>query len=127
MHCGRTTRLPQKAVAARPAVNTELRERHARIPLHRVDQVIRLIRNGLLRSSDDVLGLCPTREADHRAACVHVPVRRAEACERRHEIHAARVRYLGRKIFRVPSFPDEPQLVAQPLDDRAADSPRRWS
>ena len=51
-------------------------------------------------------------------------MRRAEARERRHEIHAACVRHLGRKILRIPGFPDEPQLVAQPLDDRAADKNR---
>ena len=116
--------LHQKAVAARPAVDSQLRERHARVLFHRVDQIIRLIRDRLLRGSYNMLGLCPTREADHRASCVHVPMRRAEARERRHEIHAACVRHLGRKIFRVPSLPDEPQLVAQPLDDCTADKNR---
>ena len=113
--------LHQKAVAARSAVDPELRKRHTGVLFHRVDQIIGLVRNRLLRGSDDVLRFCTACKPDECASCIHVPVRRAESGEGRHEIYTARVRHLGCKILRVARFSDKAQLVAQPLDDRAAD------
>src|SRR5258708_23426299 len=48
-------------------------------------------------------------------------MRRAEARERRHEIHAAVVGDAGRERLDVGRGPHEAEAVADPLDDRAAD------
>ena len=59
--------------------------------LHRVEQVGDLERDALERGAGDVRRRRAARDADDRAARVRVPVRRAEAGERRHEVDAAGV------------------------------------
>ena len=61
------------------------------------------------------------RQSDQTAACIHIPVRCTEASERRNEINAAGILHLARIVFRIPAFREKPHLIAQPLNNRAAD------
>ena len=61
------------------------------------------------------------RQPDQAAARIHIPVRRAEAGERRNKVNAARVRHLACVVFRVAAVCEKAHLVTQPLDDRPAD------
>ena len=59
------------------------------------------------------------RQADDRAAGVHIPARRAETGERRHKVHAAVIRHtLGQNVALVCRA-DQAELVTQPLDRTA--------
>ena len=60
-------------------------------------------------------------QAHDCAAAVHVPVRRAQARERRHQVHAARILDRIGDHLRLRSALNELHLIAQPLDHRAAD------
>ena len=61
------------------------------------------------------------RQADDRAAGVHVPVGRTEADECRDEVDAAGIlNRLGQRLA-LGGAPDQPEPVAQPLDRRARD------
>ena len=50
-----------------------------------------------------------------------VPVGRAQADERRHKHHPARVRHTGRQRFHLGRRANELEIVAQPLDHCASD------
>ena len=64
------------------ADHAQLGEHDAGVLLHRIDQIVGLVGDGLLRRADDVLGTGAARDAEQRAARVHVPVRRTESCGR---------------------------------------------
>ena len=59
------------------------------------------------------------RQADDRAAGVHIPARCAETGERGHEVHAAVIRHaLGQNVALVCRS-DQAELITQPLDGAA--------
>ena len=64
------------------------------------------------------------RQADDRAAGARIPIRRAEADERRHEIHAVGVVHLRHQLLDVRRRLDRLQAIAQPLHRRAGDEHR---
>ena len=86
-----------------------------------VEHVGALERDRLERGARDVRRGGAAREAEDRAARVGVPVRRAEAGERRHEIDAAVVGHARGERLDLRGRADDPQAVAQPLHDGAAD------
>ena len=56
------------------------------------------------------------RDADDRAACVHIPIRSAEADECRNDIDTSRILDLLRDPLGIRSGVDEADAVTQPLD-----------
>jgi hypothetical protein len=83
----------RKSFSVAPPVDPELRGRPAGLPAHHLEDVPRLVRDRLERGARQMGAGRPPREADQRAARVHVPVGRAEPHEGGHQIDAARVRH----------------------------------
>lgn len=76
-----------------------------RYRVHGGQQVVHLIGDGLLCGADDVPGRGrAARQTDETAACVHIPMRRAQTGECRHEVHAAGVLHLARVVFRIAAL-----------------------
>ena len=113
--------LHQEAVAAGTAVHRKGGEGSAGIAFHGGQQVVHLIGDGLLCGADNVLAGRAARQTDETAACVHIPMRRAQTGECRHEVHAAGVLHLARIVFRIAALGEKAHLIPQPLDDGAAD------
>ena len=61
----------------------------------------------------------PSRAYD-RAAGILIPIRSGQTGERRNKIDTATVRNRGSKFLNLAAALDEPEAVAQPLDDAAA-------
>ena len=66
------------------------------------------------------------RDADDRAACIHIPVRSAEADECRDDIDASRVLDLLCDPLGIRSAVDEADAVTQPLDRGTCDEDRAF-
>ena len=66
----------------------------------------------------------PRVRPDDRATRVLVPVRRAEADEGRHHVHALGVRHLVGKLLDIGRLGDDPQAVADPLHRGSGDEHR---
>ena len=66
------------------------------------------------------------RQADDRAAGVRIPVGRAEADERRHEVDAAGIGHVAHQALDIGRRADRPQTVAQPLHGRAGHEHRAF-
>ena len=79
------------------------------VALHRVEQVGHLEGDAFERRAGDVAARGAAGDADDGAARVRVPVRRAQAGERRHEIHAAVVGHRCRQRFDFGGGADEPR------------------
>ena len=63
---------------------------------------------------------CTTGDAYDRAAGILIPIRSGQTGERRNKIDTATVRNRGSKFLNLAAALDEPEAVAQPLDDAAA-------
>ena len=117
--------LHQPAVHDGAAVGLQLLEPDAGRPLHRPHRVDGLVGHRLQRSAGEVRAPRSTRQSHERAAGVRVPVRRAEAGEGGDEVDAVvRVERAG-ELLGLVGGPDDPQLVAQPLDGGAGHEDRR--
>ena len=88
--------------------------------LHRVQYVTGLISDGFQRSTNDVIDLHATGQAEQGAARIRVPVGRTQAGKCRDQINAVAVFHLGREILGVHRVIDDLQFVSQPLHGRAA-------
>ena len=80
--------LHQEAVARRAAVAAQLLQRDARILLHRLDDVARLVADRLQHRTHYVRPRRAARHAHQRAPRVRIPMRRAETDQSRHEVDA---------------------------------------
>src|SRR2546428_614011 len=81
----------------------------------------------LVRSAQSTNGRAPPPAASpgsERTAGVHVPVRRAEADERRDEVHAAGVRHRLRELLRLARVANQAEAIAEPLDRRTSNENR---
>ncbi len=67
-----------------------------------------------------MVNLDPTGQAEQCAAGTRVPVGRAKAGKRRHQIDAVAVRHLGGEVLRIQRFVEHLQFVTQPLHGGAA-------
>ena len=114
-------KLHQQLLAGGAAVDAQLRQIDSRVGLHRFEQVGDLEGDALERGAGDVAGGRAAREPDDRAARVGIPVRRAQAGERGHEVDAAAVGHRRRQRLDLGRLRDDAEPVAQPLDHRAAD------
>ena len=65
-------------------------------------------------------------DAYDAAPGMHVPVGRAKAGEGGHQVDTAVVRHLLGVVFGVTALAEQPQLVPQPLNDRAAHEHRAF-
>ena len=88
------------------------------VAAHGLKHVRGLVGDGLQRRADDVRPARAAREADDGAAAVHVPVRRAQSGEGRHEVDVAVVSDGGSQRLGFRGRGDQAHLVAQPLDHR---------
>ena len=88
------------------------------VAAHGLKHVRGLVGDGLQRRADDVRPARAARKADDGAAAVHIPVRRAQPGEGRHEVDVAVVGDGGGDLLRFRRRGDEPHFVAQPLDHR---------
>ena len=113
--------LHQQVVRDGAAVDAQLVHAHAGLALHQLDDVERLQRDRLQRRARDVRGRRAARDADDRAARVHVPVRRAEAGERGHDVDAVAGRHGRGERLAVRGGLDDAEAVAQPLHGGAGD------
>ncbi len=113
--------LHEQVVGRGPTIHAQLAEIDARVLLHDVEDICHLERDAFERRAREVRGGRATRDAGHEAACVLVPVRRAEPGEGRDQVDAAGVRDGCRERLDVGRGLDQAQPVAQPLDHRAAD------
>ena len=89
--------LHEHVVAGGASVDAQFGKRDARVAMDGIEQVADLIGDALEGGPREVSRVRSPRQADDGAAGVRVPMRRAEARERRHEIHAAVVWHGGRK------------------------------
>ena len=108
-------KLHGQVIRCRAAVDAQDWNAHARGLRHAVDDVARLVGHGFESGADDMRLSRAACQADHQAARIHVPVRRAQAGERRHEIDAAGVWHAGGQGFAFRRAVDDLQLVPQPL------------
>ena len=92
--------------------------------VHRLDDLARLPRGRLEHRAGEVaLGDVAGEAGDH-AARVAAPVRREQAGERGHEVAAAVVLDRARQRLDLGRRADQPELVAEPLHQRAGDRDR---
>ena len=96
-----------------------LAEREPRVGLHGPHEVGHLKRQRFQRRAHDVGAVGAAREAEDRAARLRVPIRRAQARERGDHVDARGVGDRARQLLALGDRRDEPQLVAQPLHERA--------
>src|SRR5690625_4921888 len=76
---------------------------------------------GLQHRPRDVSLVDVPRQAHERPARVRPPVRGEQAGERRHEVGATVVLDLGRELLDLRGRGDDPEVVAEPLHERAGD------
>ena len=88
--------LHQAVVHRRAAIDLEHGQRQAGVGPHRFEQVARLEGHRLDRRAGDVGGRRAAGDAEDRAAGIGIPVRSAQADERRHDDDAARVGHAAR-------------------------------
>ena len=96
--------LHQPVVLRHPAVHAQrhaVARRGGSMSAHQLHDVPRRVRHGLQCRASQVRASGSARESDDRAARPRLPVRRAEAGERRHEVHAVVRRDRSRERLRV--------------------------
>ena len=91
------------------------------VAAHGLEQVARLVADGLQRRARELVGAGGARQAEQRAARVGLPVGRAEADEGRHQIDVLRRIGRGGERAALRRRGDDAQAVAQPLHRRAGD------
>src|SRR5947208_2177826 len=75
-------------------------------------EIARLVRDALQRRAREMRACGAALDPDEQTARVHVPVRRAETGERRHEIHAVVARETRRERLGLVRACDEAEAVA---------------
>ena len=113
--------LHQQVVGRSAAVDVQCGQFDAGVRLHGDEDVVDLIGQGFHRRADDVVLVDAAGDAHDGAARVLIPVRRAEARERRDDVAAVGILDLAGIVFRIRRGLDDLQLVAQPLDGGAGD------
>ena len=111
--------LHERVVRDHAAVDLQLGEVDARVGVHGVEHLAGLERRRLEGRAGDVALVHVPGEADERAARIRAPVRREQAGERRHEVGAAVVLDRLGEVLDLWRARDEPEVVAQPLDQRS--------
>ena len=91
---------------------------------HRVDELARRVGRRLERGARDVRLRVELRQAADHAARVGAPARRIEAGERRHDHAAVAAGHARGERLDVGRVLDQPEVVAQPLHERARDRDR---
>jgi hypothetical protein len=94
--------------------------------VHRFEQIARLVADRLQRRFRDLVRTGAARQAEHRAARIGVPVRRAEADEGRHQIDVLLRIGLFRHLARLRGIVDDAEPVAQPLHRSAGHEDRAF-
>ena len=87
----------------------------------RCHQVARLVGDALERGANQVRAIGGSGDARDHPARAGIPVRRAQAHERGHEIDAAAIGHRCRQLLRFRRGAQRAQLIAQPLHGRAGD------
>src|ERR1700761_709544 len=113
--------LRHEIIGDRATIRTQLFQLDARVALHRFEHIARLICHRLQRGTNELLLRRATRQAEYRTAHIAAPVRRTQADEGRHEIHAIVVACALGILLRVAGLAQHAQAIAQPLDYRAGD------
>ena len=88
------------------------------------EQVAGLVTGRLQRGAGEFGRAGRPREPEDGAACVRIPVRRAEPRERRNQIDPRVALRATRQAFGIRGMLDDPETVPQPLDGRAGDEDR---
>ena len=99
------------------AVHAQLAERDVGVPLHRPQHVRYLVADAVQRRTHD---LCPVRRPRHPIQHAHgggVPVRRAQAGERRHQVALVALARGARELLGLTHGLHEPHVVLQPRHD----------
>ncbi len=96
----------------------------AGLALHHLEHVAGLVGHRVDRRAGDVLDPRVAGQAEDGAARMRIPVRRAEADERRHQVDAAGIGHRLHQPLDVGRGGDGAQPVAQPLHGRAGDEHR---
>src|SRR6266446_5013800 len=113
--------LAEEVVGDGAAIHAEPRQRRLGVGGHRLQHVAALEGDRLQRGARQMRPRGAAREPENGAACVRIPVRRAEPDEGRHEVHAARVGHRAGQGVRLGGVRDDPEAVAQPLNGGAGD------
>ncbi len=111
----------QQIVARGAAVDAQFDERVACVFLHGLEHVGRLQSDRFQRRARQMCARRAAREADDQSARSGIPIRRAQARERRHELNAARIRHRPRQRFDFGRVANDAEAIAQPLHDRTTD------
>ena len=88
---------------------------------HRLDEIARLVGDALERRAREVRACGTALDPDEQTARVHVPVRRAEAGERRNEVDAVVARETRRERLGLVRARDDAEAVPEPLHRGAGD------
>src|ERR1700733_13879480 len=115
-----------EVVGGDAAVDLEHLEVHAGVLLHRLADVAALVADGLERGPGEVGVRVEPRQPDDRPPGVAAPVRREQAGERGHEVHAAVVADLAGQRLDLSGTGDDAELVTQPLHRGAGDRDRAF-
>ena len=113
--------LHQCIVHGGAAIDAQLADRDSRIGRHGVEEIGHLKGDALQRRAGEMARGRAARDADDGAARVRIPMRGAEAGKRRDEIDAAVIRNGRGQRFYLGGAAHEPEAVADPLHDGAAD------
>ena len=113
-------KLHQKAVGAGATVHAQGLGPAARVLGHGGEQIGRLIGDGLKRRAHHMRRPGAPRHPDQGAPGVHIPVGRAKAGKRGHQVAVARGGHRTGQRFAVRRRLDQLHFVTQPLDGGAA-------
>ena len=93
--------LHQKIIRGRAAVNLERGQAATQVLGHRVNQILGLISHGFQGRAYQMIFIRAAGEAEHRAARVWIPIRRAESHKGRHHVDTVCVRHCFCHRFRL--------------------------
>ena len=108
------------------AVDPQGLEGDPRVLLHGVDDVSRLVGQGVQGGAGDMLLAGASGQAEDRSTGVHVPVRSAETGEGGDHVDTTGILDLAGVVFGVFRRVDHLEFVAQPLHRRAGDEDRSF-
>src|SRR5690606_15593679 len=108
------------------AVDLERGELDAGVLRHRVGDFARLVGGRLEGGAGDVALVDVASQADEHAARVALPVRREQAGEGGHDVHATGIIDGAGERLDVCRLLDDAEVVAQPLHQRAGDGDRAF-
>ena len=114
-------KLAEEVVGGGTAIDAQPSRDDPGVGGHGLEDVTALVRDRLQRRASEMGGGRAPRQAHDGTPRPHVPVGRAQAHERRHEIDAAGVGNGLRDALAVGGGAQDAEAVAQPLDGRACD------